>query len=173
MKRICRKIAVAAVGLVLAGSLLTGCDLKNQGEKKVKFVNIERVMQESGLGQQQQERLKAVNEKLQHGLKMAQANGMMLPEDQRQKAMLADQQMLNMEWQKEQNKSNAAVLKAIAEASEQFRKENNLLAIMPATLAYDPQADITNEIIAKLKTTVVDFGALPDIGTKAAGKQVP
>lgn len=172
MRKPGRKIAIIVFSMLLASTLLSGCDTKTQGEKAVKFINIDRVMQESGLAEQQQQRLKTVNETLQSGLKMSQQNTASLTEEKRQKALLADQQLLNLEWQREQKKARTVVLKAITDTAEAWRKEHNLLAIFPvqSVLASDPEADISEEIVKRLKDQEVDFGSLPTIAAKPAEK---
>ena len=168
MRALSRNIAIVAFSMLLAGSLLSGCDSKKQGEKAVRFINIERVVQGSGLAEQQQQHLKTVNETLQSGLKMSQQNAAGLSAEQRQKALLADQQLLNLEWQREQDKARAVVLKAVTDTAEAWRKEHNLSAIFPAqsALASDPEADISEAIANVLKDKKLAFGPLPTITAK-------
>ncbi|WP_380180191.1 hypothetical protein [Kalamiella sp. sgz302252] len=161
-----QKISTLAMGIVVATTLLTGC-----GEKEaptVKFINAERVMQDSGLAEQLKARLGAVDEKLQQGLKMAQENGARLPEEKRSSALLADRQLLNLEWQHAQRQANSVALKAITEAADKYRQAHQLLAILPtqSALASAPEADISKELAEQLKDKKLDFGALPEIGVK-------
>ncbi len=168
MKIFGRRIVVTVFSVMLLSSLLTGCDSKTQGEKAVRFINIDRVRQASGLNAQQQQHLKTVNETLHAGLKLSQQNAAKLTKEKRQKALLADQQLLNLEWQSEQNKADAVVLKAITEAAEAWRKEHNLLAILPAhsALASATEADISEEMVRVLKDNLLTFGPLPEIAVK-------
>ena len=174
MREFGRKIAIIAFSMLLAGTLLSGCDSKTEGEKAVRFINIDRVIEESGLAEQQQQRLKTVNETLQSGLKMSQQNAASFTENKRQKALLADQQLLNLEWQREQNKARAVVLKAVTDTAEAWRKEHNLLAILPvqSVLASDPEADISEEIVKVLKGQPLAFGPLPEIAAKTTESSV-
>lgn len=160
-----RKISTLAIGVAVA-ALLTGCEQKQT--QAVKFINPEKVMQEAGLTEQLKARLKAVDEQLQQGLKMAQENGAKLPEEKRRSALLADQQLLNLEWQHAQRQANSVALKAIGEAADKYRQEHQLLAILPeqAALATAPESDISEELAKQLKGKTLDFGALPQIGVK-------
>lgn len=89
-----------AVGLAIT-ILLAGCDRSET--QPVKFINPEKVMQDSGLAEQLKTRLQAVDKKLRQGLEMAQENGASLPEEKRRSALLADRQLLDLEWQHEQS----------------------------------------------------------------------
>jgi len=161
-----QKISGLAIGILLTGSLLTGCDHKEP--PVIKFVDAEQVMKDSGLAEQQQARLKAVDAKLQEGLKMAQENGAKLPEDKRAAALLADRQLLNIEWQRERRQIDGVALLAIKEAADGYRQEHKLSAILPAQAAFSfaPDADISKEIAQRLKDKKLDFGTLPEIGVK-------
>ncbi|RRZ96947.1 hypothetical protein [Erwinia sp. 198] len=154
------------VGLAIT-LLLAGCDRSET--QPVKFINPEKVMQDSGLAEQLKTRLQAVDKKLQQGLEMAQENGARLPEEKRRSALLADRQLLDLEWQHEQRRANGVVMKAIAEAAGEYRQQHQLLAILPtqAALAFAPEADISEALAKTLKGKTLDFGALPKIGVKS------
>lgn len=160
-----RKISVLACSLALA-SLLAGCEQKET--QTVKFINTDSVMQDSGLAEQLKARLKAVDEKLQQGLKLAQENGAKLPEEKRRTALLADRQLLNLEWQHEQRQANSVALKAITEAAETYRQAHQLLAILPtqSALASASAADISKDLAKQLEGKKLEFGELPKIGVK-------
>ncbi|MGK6327287.1 hypothetical protein ACMGEE_09360 [Erwinia sp. DT-104] len=160
------KISVLALSLAII-TLLAGCD--RQETRPVKFINPDKVMQDSGLADQLKTRLQTVDQQLRQGLKMAQENGARLPEEKRRSALLADRQLLDLEWQHEQRQANGVALKAIAEAAGKYREQHQLLAILPAqaALAFAPEADISEALAKELKGKTLDFGALPKIGVKS------
>lgn len=161
-----RNSGVLACSFVFA-LLLAGCEQKET--QTVKFINPESVIRDSGLAEQLKVRLKAVDERLQQGLKLAQENGAKLPEEKRHSALLADQQLLNLEWQRFQNQANGVALKAITEAAENYRQAHKLLAVLPtqSALASAPEADISKDLAKQLEGKKLEFGELPKISVKS------
>ncbi|WP_338562336.1 hypothetical protein VRC02_07345 [Erwinia sp. E_sp_B01_3] len=154
---------------VLLTGLITGC--RDQGEKAgmIKYASIEQVVVQSGLREQEQAHLMQVKAALDKGMALAQARYKELPQEKVVQASQADQQILQVQWQAEQNKAREAVQNVLLVESEKLRKEKNLQAIMPlhTALAVAPEMRLTEALAERLKKTKVTFGEVPEITLKA------
>ncbi|WP_162303000.1 hypothetical protein [Buttiauxella sp. 3AFRM03] len=149
--------------------LISGCNDSPANKPKIRFVDIDRVLKESGLAEQKTSHLKAVHESLLLGAEKAKANYNTLSKDKRQQAMAADAQMLNMQWRAEQQTANQLVLKAVKESAENWMKSGDVAAILPmqSALAVAAEGDITTDIAAQLKNKKVVFNELPQMTLKS------
>lgn len=173
MKRnLIRHVAGTVMIALVAGALLVGCDAKPAGDAQMKFINVEKVLVESGLVQQQEAHLKAVNENLHKGLQLAEKSYANLPADKVEAARQADKNVIAQQWEVQQNAARIVVMKALKTASDTYRSEKKIAVIMPmqAAVSVAPELDVTADLTQKLKTAKVDFGKVPEITLKTAEK---
>jgi Skp family chaperone for outer membrane proteins len=171
MKRnLIRHVASTAMIALVAGALLVGCDAKPAGDTQMKFVNVEKVLVESGLVQQEQAHLKAVNENLHKGLQLAEQSYAKLPADKVEAARQADKNVIEQQWKGQQNAARRVVMKALKTASDSYRTEKKIAVIMPmqSAVSVAPELDVTADLTEKLKAAKVDFGKVPEITLKTA-----
>lgn len=163
------KRTVLPLMAVLLGSMLSsGCNDSSANKPEIRFVDIDRVLKESGLAEQKTSHLKAVHESLLLSAEKAKANYNTLSKDKRQQAVAADTQMLNMQWRVEQQTANQLVLRAVKESVENWMKNEDVEAILPmqSALAVAVEGDVTTDIAAQLKNKKVAFNELPQMTLK-------
>lgn len=167
-----RRIAGTLAIAVLAGSFIAGCDAKSAGEQSMKFVNIEKVIIDSGLAAQEKTHLQAVYQSLQQGAKLGEDSYKSLPQDKAAQARQADANVLNAQWQAEQRAARNAVAAQVAKAADQYRVAHKIDAIMPArsALSYSSDLDITADLVKQLKSEKVVFGNVPKVTQKSDAK---
>lgn len=176
MKRnLMRQMTGAVIAVMVAGTLLVGCDAKQVGEVEMKFINVEKVALDSGLVKQEQAYLKAVNENLHKGLQLAEKNYATLPADKVAAARQADKKIIAQQWQGQQRAARQVVLAAVKQAADAYRTEKKIAAIMPMQTAVSvaPELDVTADLTTKLNATKLDFGKVPEITVKAADTAKP
>lgn len=168
-QKLIRHVAGAAMALLVASSMLVGCDAQQSGEKQMKFVNVDKVLVDSGLVKQEQDYLKAVNESLQKGQQLAEKSYANLPADKVPAARQADKNILGQQWEAQKRTARNVLGAAMKKATDAYRSENKIDVIMPTqtVLSIDPALDVSADLIAKLKTTKLDFGKVPEITLKA------
>ncbi|MBU9850246.1 hypothetical protein, partial [Rahnella aceris] len=165
-RRITRTLAL----VILAGGLLSGCDSKTVGEKEVKFVNIEQVVNESGLAAQQKTHLEAVYKSLQGTAKQAEELYKTMTPEKAAQVRQADTKALSAQWQVQMQAARQVVADQVKKSAEQYRVAHKIGAILPAqtTVSYAKDLDISTELAAQLKTEKVTFGELPELTPKIA-----
>jgi Skp family chaperone for outer membrane proteins len=170
-RNLIRHLAGATMVLLVASTLLAGCDAQQSGEKQMKFVNVDKVLVDSGLAKQEQDYLKAVNESLQKGQQLAEKSYSGLPADKVATARQADKNVLSQQWEAQKRTARNVVGAAMKKATDAYRSDNKIDVIMPTqtVLSIDPELDVSADLIAKLKTTQLDFGKVPEITLKANG----
>ncbi|TDN50110.1 hypothetical protein EC843_10627 [Buttiauxella sp. JUb87] len=148
--------------------LIGGCNDFSAAKSEIRFVDMERVLKESGLADQKASHLKAVHENLLSGAEKARGSYSTLSEEKLQQATAADEQTLNMQWQIEQQTANQQVLMVVKEGAKNWMKDKGVTAIMPvqAALAVALEDDVTAELVAQLKDKKVAFNELPLITLK-------
>ncbi|MFS7302880.1 hypothetical protein AB6873_16090 [Rahnella rivi] len=165
-----RSIAGMLAVIVIAGSMLAGCDYKSTGDKNMKFANIEQIMIDSGLAAQEKTHLEQVHQSLQDGAKLVEENYKTLPQDKVPQARQADANVLNAQWQAQQMAARNAVVAEVKTVTEQYREEHKIDAIMPvqSAMSYSKDLDVTADLVAKLKDVKIKFGEVPTISHKEA-----
>ncbi|CAX60130.1 Uncharacterized protein EbC_25990 [Erwinia billingiae Eb661] len=150
------------------GLLLSGCNDKGNEKVTMRFVNMDKVLQETGFAAQQASHLQAVRESLMAGEAKASESYAGMDEEKRQKASLADRQLLAVQWQAEKQAAHQRVTGMVKQASDSWMKEHGVSAIMPlsSAVAVSPEADVTEAIVASLKGKTVSFGTVPEITLK-------
>ncbi len=172
MKRnLIRFMAGAVMVVFIAGTMLVGCDTKQAGEASMKFVNVEKVLVDSGLLKQEQEHLKAVNESLHKGQQLAEKNYTSLPADKVAAARKADRDVLTQQWKGQQQAARNVVMAALKNATDSYRNDNKIGVILPTQVAMSvsPELDVSADLTLKLKTVKLEFPKLPDFAVKASG----
>lgn len=163
-----RRITKTLALVILAGGLLSGCDSKTVGEKEVKFVNIEQVVNESGLAAQQKTHLEAVYKSLQGTAKQAEEIYKTMTPEKAAQVRQADTKALNAQWQVQMQAARQVVADQVKKSAEQYRVAHKIGAILPVqtTVSYAKDLDISTELAAQLKTEKVTFGELPKLTPK-------
>lgn len=149
-----RTISALALSLVLIFSV-TGC-----ANAKIAVVDPARLFQESAPGKAGIEHLKQLEAAMQEQLKTAQGMVEKAPNDEAlrarvQKTFVGYQQLVNAEQQKVLQKINGLMQKTL----EDYRAKKGYSAIMntESLLAFDPQSDVTKEVIEEMNRNTVSF----------------
>ena len=172
MKRnLIHRIAGAVMVVLVAGTMLIGCDAKQAGEASMKFVNVQMVLVDSGLLKQEQDHLKAVNESLNKGQQLAEKNYTSLPANKVDAARKADRNVLTQQWKGQQQAARNVVMAALKSATDAYRNDKKIGVILPTQVAMSvsPELDVSADLTQKLKTTKLEFPKLPDFAVKAGG----
>ena len=87
-----------------------------------------------------------------------------------QKATLADKLLLEKSWNQQRTRARAETLKVIYAAVGKYREEQKieLIAHKTAIIAGDEGADISDEIVTRLKGQQIKYGSLPEVSTRDA-----
>lgn len=135
----------------------------------INFVNMEQLLNESGLLAQEHAHMEQVKSSLEAGLKQAEEQYKVMKPEQAEEARANDAQVLNEQWQNEQVVARNVVLKVIEEKSIALLQDKKLSAILPVQSAFviDESVDITAELAARLKSEKLNFSALPQITIKS------
>lgn len=134
----------------------------------MRFINMERIMSESGLAEQEAIHLKAVRENLINGAEKAKVRYSSLEKSERQEAAVADTLIFTVQWRTEQQIARQIVMQQIQQVSEAWMKANSVRAILPldGAVAIAKEADVSAQIISQLKGKQVIFGSIPVISLK-------
>ena len=151
--------------LCIALLSLVGCDQLGLSQQKIAYVNMAKVLETSSVGKQEQEWGQKVRDVLVKANKDAQATYATLPADQQQKARQADAVTLNQQWDIERNSARIKSVKAIAEVVESYRTSHKIEFVFDSSqiVASNPTSDISQQVIAQLANTKVDYGKLPEV----------
>lgn len=167
MKTRCTGALFALMSFAVLG--LTGCDQAGNGGGKIATVDLVKILNESSVGKQETERNQQVRDILVQAGQQADKEVAALPADKQKQSRLADQAILNRQWNNEQQSARAASVQAIVKAIDSYRQEKKLTLVVEShqLIASDPASDVSQAIIDSLKDTKVNFGDLPEITTKA------
>lgn len=146
--------------------LLSGCEKKENA--MIKIVDVEKVISKSSFLSQENNHLRKVKETLLAGKQSAENSYLKMAEEDVKKTALADKLLLERTWGQEQKNARIATLDAVYKAVEQYRVENKVTLVTHKTaiIAMDNSADISDEIIERLKDQQVKYAALPTISTR-------
>lgn len=163
-----RRFSKALALAILAGSLLSGCDSQTGGEKEVKFVNIQQVVDESGLATQQKTHLEAVYKSLQGTAKQAEELYKTLTPEKAAQVRQADAKALDAQWQVQLQAARQVVADQVKKSAEQYRVAHKIDVIFPVqtTVSYSKDLDISKELAAQLKNEKVTFAEIPKLMPK-------
>lgn len=155
--------------------LLSGCNEKNEENTMIKIVDVEKVISQSSLSTQEKEHLNKVKDTLLAGKKAAEENYAKMSKDDVQKSALADKILLERNWDLQRKQARMATLDTVYTAVEQYRAEKKIILVTHKTaiIAADNSADISDEIIARLKDQQVKYNVLPEISTRDASATTP
>lgn len=155
---------------VLLMSLLTGCNESEKGASVIKYVNIDKVLQDSGLLGQEQLHLQAVKARLDTGAELARSRYETMEDAVKTQAMQDDSRLINAQWQAERLKARQVVMNALSSQATQMVSEEGLVAIMPlqGALAVSETMDITEQMSGRLKHHSLSFADLPEVSLKEA-----
>lgn len=134
----------------------------------MKFVNIEQVVNESGLAAKQKTHLEAVYKSLQGTAKQAEELYKTMTPEKAAQVRQADTKALNAQWQVQMQAARQVVADQVKKTAEQYRIAHKIGAILPAqtTVSYSKDLDISADLAAQLKTEKVTFGEMPTLTTK-------
>lgn len=132
-------------------------------QKKIAYVNIVKIINESSVGVQEQERLNKVKEMLVAAELTAQQIYTTMSEEDIQKNRAIDIANINQSWQIEQQNARSVSLKTIVDEVERYRQSKNLDMILSCefVVSADPVFDVSAEIIERLKEVSVEYGEMP------------
>ena len=165
-----RRVSETFALVILATSVLSGCDSKTVGENEVKFVNLEQVITESGFEAQQKTHLEAVSKSLQGTVRQAQELYKTMTPEKAAQVRQADAKALNAQWQVQLQLARQAVADQVKKSTDQYRVAHKFGAILPAATAvsYSKDLDVSADLIAQLKNEKVVFSEMPNITLKVA-----
>lgn len=137
-------------------------------QQKIAYLDPGKVLTESVIGKQEQARQQKVHDILLQAGKDAEARYAEMTQEQKQKSALADQTILNNQWQAEQRHAREISMKTIAAAVEAYRVNHKIDVVLSQNqvIAIDSRSNITKDIIDELKKIHVDYGSLPVITIK-------
>lgn len=137
-------------------------------QQKIAYLDPGKVLTESVIGKQEQARQQKVHDILLQAGKDAEARYAEMTPEQKQKSALADQTILNNQWQAEQRHAREISMKTIAAAVEAYRVNHKIDVVLSQNqvIAIDSRSNITKDIIDELKKIHVDYGSLPVITIK-------
>lgn len=160
-----RGFKVAA--LLLAAGLIAGCNQENSNMNG--FIDIDKVLQSSGLMAQEQAHLQQVQKKLEEGAMLAEKQYGEMSEEKALAARQSDAQVLNMQWQTEQVAARNVTLAAVKKRAQELLKADKLRAILPAqsAIAIAPESDVSGKLADMLRDETLSFGALPEVQVSA------
>lgn len=147
---------------------LTACDEGKNMEQTIAYVDISSVLEKSGIGKLEAEHTQKVKERLLSAEKDAEKSYVSLSEAKVKESRIADAQILNRQWQAEQQHARMLSIQAIRKAIETYRQEKKISIVVGTEyiVAADKTADISKQVAAQLKDTKVDYGKLPVITIK-------
>lgn len=171
MNTLIKRARIAGV-IMLAAGLLTGCNQENTNV--IAFVNMDKVLNESGLMAHEQAHLEQVKEALEAGAKLAESRYNELDKEKVDAARQGDAQILNIQWQSEQVSARNAVAKLVKEQAKVLLTEKKLTAILPqeSALVINEKNDVSDDLIKKLQAKTISFGELPQISIKKVESEV-
>ncbi|MDW5501851.1 OmpH family outer membrane protein [Pseudomonas lundensis] len=154
--------------LGVMATALAGCDQMGLTHSSIAYVDVAKTLSDSPVGKQEAEHNQQVRDVLLRANNEAQAKYKTMPESQQQQSRAADALALNELWQGEQGHAREQSIKAITAVIEDYRVSHKLDVVMnkATVLAADKKNDITDEIIAQLKSTQVKYGQLPTVTMK-------
>ena len=131
--------------------------------KKIAYVNLVRVINESPVGNLEAIRNNQVKEVLANAEMAAQEAYLSMTEDAIQKNRAVDVENINQLWVIEQQNARAISLRVIFKEIEKYRILEGLDVILNSecVVSADKQYDVTDDIILNLKDVNVDYGDLP------------
>lgn len=156
--------------LLLTTTILTMCNQEKIDE--IKFIDVDKVLADSGLQAQEQTHLAQVLDTLQQGHKLAEKQYPSFTKDKVDAARKSDEEILYLQWQNEQVAARKTVLRIIQHETQLLQKEQKLSAILPlqSALAVDDKVNITQALITRLKGKKVTFTPLPKVTLKSDDK---
>lgn len=132
-------------------------------QNKIAYVNIVKIINESSVGVQEQERLNKVKEILVAAELTAQQIYTTMSEEDIQKNRAIDIANINQSWQIEQQNARSVSLKTIVDEVERYRQSKSLDMILSCefVVSADPVFDVSAEIIERLKEVSIEYGEMP------------
>jgi Skp family chaperone for outer membrane proteins len=157
--------------IILSGLItvsLTACDQTDTANPKVAYVDMSVVLKDSVLGKQEAEHNQQVKDRLLGASKEAEVQYKNMPMDQQAVSRKADAEILNREWQAGQKRARMVSIQSISNAVEAYRQKQKLDMVLSAeyVISANKERDVTQQIIAQLATSHIDYGTLPEITTK-------
>lgn len=131
--------------------------------KKIAYVNLAKIITESSVGVQEQERLNKVKEILVAAELAAQQIYTTMSEEDIQRNRAVDIANINQSWQIEQQNARSISLKTIVDEVDNYRKDKNLDMILNGEIVVSAESkfDVSEEIIERLKEVCIEYGEMP------------
>lgn len=149
---------------------LTGCDQLSQS--KIAYIDIDKVIKESSLTEQEENRNQEVKNVLVNADAGAKEKYKEMNSEQLQKSSAADAMILNQVWIAEQQHTREMTIMAIKDEAESYRAEHNLDYVINSVslLSAQKKNDITQAIIKKIESKEINYGELPKISVTESAK---
>lgn len=160
---------LGAAIILLAG--LSGCDSSSEvGSKSIVVIDVSKIFRDSAPADQARQHLLNVRESLAGGArKLEGVYGE--KSDHPSQAMLKQGLVrLNAQYHAEKLNANRKVEEALGITAKKWLQEHPGRVVIPSArvLVYPKNADITNEILARMKDIKPDFGTVPVVGINSA-----
>lgn len=151
--------------LVAAALVFVAAGCQNQAPEtgmELRVVNHEEVFRQSEAGKESMTYLQGMNEKMMAELTEMQKGQENATEEEQAAAQTRMQGAMNqyrMQLQGEQERIIQALNQAFTKAIEQYRAENDVDMVLSVenVLAYDPEMDVTDEVIATMNAMEIDI----------------
>lgn len=148
--------------LVLTAALLAGCE-SPLGGARMCYVNVSVVLEKSRAAEEAEAHLKKVREVLQKGYDELAASLGDKPEKERQAELAKGMALLQRQLALEKDAARQVVLKAMNTACGEWHKahSDSWLVTRESVLAAPDDKDVTQDILARMKSMEVTFPDLP------------
>lgn len=132
--------------------------------KKIAYINIARVLNESQVGLLERERLNEVKNILMEAEKAAMQIYETMSEQDKQRNSAVDMANINQSWQIEQQNARSISVGAIINEVDSYRisKELDMILNQDFVLSAESKYDVTSDFIEVLKDISIDYGNLPN-----------
>ncbi|MCU6180281.1 hypothetical protein [Enterobacter roggenkampii] len=152
----------AAIVLLLSGIIYN--KYYSHRVLNIAFIDIERVLNESSIKQQRNDRLMLLKQQLIILADKAEKQYRLLPEEERKKIISNDSMLIKNIWDTElayvKNKNIEAINKEIR---ERFSHHYPIVLTGAMVTFADKKYDITDDIILYLESKRIDYGDLPNL----------
>ncbi|MEL4871829.1 hypothetical protein AAEU41_23785 [Pantoea agglomerans] len=140
--------------------------------KTVAYVDIDRVLNESAIKQQSDNRIISLKQKLFSLAHEAEKQYRLLPEDKRNEASLYDASLIKLIWTKELGYIKRKNIEAINQQIKETLSKRYSMVLTGAVVTFaNQQVDVTDEVTVALENKIIDYGDLPDFTVKTLSEK--
>ena len=160
------------LSLVLTAALLAGCE-SSLGGARMCHVDVSVILEKSRAAEEAEAHLKKVREVLQKGYDELAASLKAAPEKERQAELAKGMALLQRQLALEKDAARQVVLKAMNAACGEWHKEHpdSWLVTRESVLAAPDDKDVTQDILARMKSAEVTFPDLPVVTVREPARE--